>query len=111
MTRLALCQGARLETMMGLAGLGDLVLTCTGALSRNRRVGFELGRGTAIDEITSSMRGVAEGIKTTAAVHNLAMRLGVEMPITEQVRAVVYDNKTADTAVSELMARPLRDEA
>jgi len=111
MTRLALRQGARLETMMGLAGLGDLVLTCTGALSRNRRVGFELGKGTPIDKITSSMRGVAEGIKTTAAVHNLAMRLGVEMPITEQVRAVLYDNKSAKDAASELMARPLRDEA
>jgi len=111
MSRLALRQGARLETMMGLAGLGDLVLTCTGALSRNRRVGFELGKGTAIDEITSSMRGVAEGIKTTAAVHKLGTRLGVEMPITEQVQAVLYDHKAAGDAASELMARPLRDEA
>jgi glycerol-3-phosphate dehydrogenase (NAD(P)+) len=111
MTRLAVRQGGKLETMMGLAGLGDLVLTCTGGLSRNRSVGYELGKGLALDDITREMRGVAEGVKTTLAIHNLASRLGVEMPITSQVKAVLYDGKSVAEAASELMARPLRDEA
>jgi len=110
MTRLALRQGGKLETMMGLAGLGDLVLTCTGGLSRNRHVGFELGKGRSLDEITTEMAGIAEGVKTTLAVHNLASRLGVEMPITNQVKAVLYDGKSANEAARELMARPLREE-
>ena len=110
MSRLALREGARLETMMGLAGLGDLVLTCTGGLSRNRHVGYELGKGRSAAEITREMSGVAEGVKTTLAVHNLASRLGVEMPITSQVRAVIYEGKSATAAASELMSRPLRAE-
>lgn len=110
MTRLAVQQGGKLETMMGLAGLGDLVLTCTGGLSRNRRVGYELGKGRRLDDITAEMNGVAEGIKTTLAIHNLASKLGVEMPITSQVKAVLYDGKSVNDAASELMARPLRDE-
>ena len=110
MARFALAQGARMETMMGLAGLGDLVLTCTGGLSRNRRVGQELGRGRALDEIVGEMREVAEGVKTTRAVHNLAQKLNVEMPITGEVHAVLYEGKRPADAAHELMVRPLRGE-
>jgi glycerol-3-phosphate dehydrogenase (NAD(P)+) len=109
-SRLALREGARMETMMGLAGLGDLVLTCTGGLSRNRYVGQELGKGHTLAEITSGMNEVAEGVKTTPAVRRLAARLGVEMPIADQVHAVLYEGKSAREAVTELMTRPLRDE-
>ncbi len=110
MTRLALAEGARLETLMGLAGLGDLVLTCTGALSRNRRVGHELGRGRQLDEVLEGMREVAEGVRTTRALMLLARRRGVELPITEEVNAVLYENKSARAAVESLMTRPLKDE-
>ena len=110
MSRLALREGAKIETMMGLAGLGDLVLTCTGALSRNRFVGHELGKGRTLDQITKEMNGVAEGVKTTMAVSRLAARLGVEMPITNQVEAVLYAGKNVSEAATELMARPLRNE-
>ncbi|MGH7865323.1 MAG: NAD(P)H-dependent glycerol-3-phosphate dehydrogenase, partial [Candidatus Binataceae bacterium] len=82
MTRLALAQGARAETMAGLAGLGDLVLTCTGELSRNRHVGVELGRGRRLAEVLGEMREVAEGVKTTSSIYELGRRLGIEMPIT-----------------------------
>jgi len=108
--RLALRQGALLETLMGLAGLGDLVLTCTGNLSRNRYVGQELGRGRTLEEIVSGMREVAEGVKTTLAVHRLAQKLNVEMPITNEVHAVLYEGKKAEDAAGELMLRPLRGE-
>jgi glycerol-3-phosphate dehydrogenase (NAD(P)+) len=111
MTRLALHEGAKLETMMGLAGLGDLVLTCTGSLSRNRFVGEQLGSGRSLKEITAGMHEVAEGINTTRAVKKLADRLGVEMPITNEVHAVLYEGKPALAAASELMRRPLRVEA
>jgi glycerol-3-phosphate dehydrogenase (NAD(P)+) len=110
MTRLALAEGGRLETLMGLAGLGDLVLTCTGGLSRNRRVGEELGRGRALGDVLSGMREVAEGVRTARAVRLLAARRGVEMPITEEVCAVLYDGKPARAAVESLMARPLKGE-
>jgi glycerol-3-phosphate dehydrogenase (NAD(P)+) len=110
MSRLALCEGARMETMMGLAGLGDLVLTCTGSLSRNRYVGQELGKGRNLAEITNGMNEVAEGVKTTPAVRRLAARLGVQMPIADQVHAVLYEGKGAREAATELMTRPLRDE-
>jgi glycerol-3-phosphate dehydrogenase (NAD(P)+) len=108
--RFALAQGARMETLMGLAGMGDLVLTCTGNLSRNRYVGQELGKGRALPDIISGMREVAEGVKTTRAVRLLAERLNVEMPITSEVHAVLYEGKRARDAASELMTRPLRDE-
>ncbi|MGI8836414.1 MAG: NAD(P)H-dependent glycerol-3-phosphate dehydrogenase [Pyrinomonadaceae bacterium] len=111
MTRLALREGAKLETMMGLAGLGDLVLTCTGSLSRNRFVGQELGKGSGLKEITAGLNEVAEGINTTRAVKQLAARLGVEMPITNEVHAVLYEGKPVNAAVTELMQRPLRVEA
>jgi glycerol-3-phosphate dehydrogenase (NAD(P)+) len=110
MSRLALAQGARLETMMGLAGLGDLVLTCTGSLSRNRFVGQELGRGRPLVAIVGGMKEVAEGVKTTRAVKQLAEHLSVEMPITNEVHAVLYEGKTAREAAEELMTRPLRVE-
>ncbi|HEX8499639.1 MAG TPA: NAD(P)H-dependent glycerol-3-phosphate dehydrogenase [Pyrinomonadaceae bacterium] len=111
MTRLALAEGGRLETLTGLAGLGDLVLTCTGGLSRNRRVGEELGRGRALADVLAGMREVAEGVRTTRAIRLLAARRGVEMPITEEVHAVLYENKPARAAVESLMARPLKEEA
>jgi glycerol-3-phosphate dehydrogenase (NAD(P)+) len=110
MTRLALAEGGRLETLMGLAGLGDLVLTCTGGLSRNRFVGQELGRGRTLEEVLAGMREVAEGVRTTRAIHLLAARRGVEMPITEEVHAVLYDGKSARAAVESLIARPLKEE-
>jgi glycerol-3-phosphate dehydrogenase (NAD(P)+) len=110
MARFALAQGARMETMMGLAGMGDLVLTCTGELSRNRFVGQELGRGKPLQEIVSGMREVAEGVKTTLAVHRLALKFKVEMPITSEVHAVLYEGKRAEDAAGELMLRPLRGE-
>jgi glycerol-3-phosphate dehydrogenase (NAD(P)+) len=110
MTRLALAQGARTETLMGLAGLGDLVLTCTGDLSRNRYVGQELGRGRKLEEVLAGMREVAEGVKTARAAWLLAERLGVEMPITREVHAVLYEGKSARAAADELMSRPLKGE-
>jgi glycerol-3-phosphate dehydrogenase (NAD(P)+) len=110
MTRLALKEGAKLETLMGLAGLGDLVLTCTGSLSRNRYVGQELGKGRGLEEITSGMKEVAEGVKTTQALKRLATRLAVEMPITSQVHAVLYEGETVQVAATNLMNRPLKEE-
>ena len=111
MTRLALKEGAKLETLMGLAGLGDLVLTCTGSLSRNRYVGQELGKGRGLEEITSGMKEIAEGVKTTQALKRLATRLGVEMPITSEVHAVLYEGETVQVAAAKLMNRPLREES
>ncbi|MDT7542290.1 MAG: glycerol-3-phosphate dehydrogenase [Acidobacteriota bacterium] len=110
MTRFATRQGARVETLAGLAGLGDLVLTCTGSLSRNRFVGQELGRGRTLEEITGGMREVAEGVRTTRAVKLIANRIGIEMPITEQVNAVLYEGQSARDAAHELMRRPLKGE-
>ncbi|HZT57298.1 MAG TPA: NAD(P)H-dependent glycerol-3-phosphate dehydrogenase [Pyrinomonadaceae bacterium] len=110
MTRLALAEGARVETLAGLAGLGDLVLTCTGGLSRNRHVGEELGRGRKLDEVLAGMNEVAEGVRTTRAIKLLASRRGVEMPITNEVHAVLYEGKAARDAVESLMSRPLKDE-
>ena len=109
-TRLARREGAQIETLMGLAGLGDLVLTCTGTLSRNRYVGEELGKGKTLAEIMAGMHEVAEGINTARAVKKLADRAGLEMPITNEVNAVLYDGKPARDAVAELMTRPLREE-
>ena len=109
-TRLARREGAQVETLMGLAGLGDLVLTCTGSLSRNRFVGEELGKGRTLEEITAELNEVAEGINTARAVKKLADRAGLEMPITNEVNAVLYEGKPARDAVAELMSRPLREE-
>ena len=110
MSRLALAQGARPETLGGLAGLGDLVLTCTGALSRNRHVGIELGRGQALVDILSSTRMVAEGVDTTAALLELAAPSQIELPITEQVDAILHGGKSPKEAIREIMERPQRRE-
>ena len=111
MTRLAVACGGRRQTISGLSGIGDLVLTCTGTLSRNRSVGIELGRGRQLDEILSGMGGkVAEGVRSTSAALGLAARYGVEMPITEQVDAILHHNRKASDAIRELMSRPGRDE-
>jgi glycerol-3-phosphate dehydrogenase (NAD(P)+) len=110
-TRLAVACGGRRQTMAGLAGVGDLVLTCTGALSRNRSVGIELGRGRALPDILAGMNGkVAEGIHSTAAALGLAARYGVEMPITQQMDAILHHGKSPRDAIRELMSRPGRDE-
>ncbi len=110
-TRLALRCGGRAETLAGLAGVGDLVLTCTGTLSRNRYVGVELGRGRALPEIVASLHGkVAEGIRATDAALRLAKRAGVSMPIAEQVQAVLHGRSSAAEAVQTLMARPGTEE-
>jgi glycerol-3-phosphate dehydrogenase (NAD(P)+) len=111
MTRLVTACGGRAETMAGLAGLGDLVLTCTGALSRNRSVGFELGRGRKLPEIIAGMHGmVAEGVFTTTAAVQLAKMHGVEMPITEQIHAILNEGKTPKGAIRELMTRSSKSE-
>jgi glycerol-3-phosphate dehydrogenase (NAD(P)+) len=109
-TRLATQQGGRLETLMGLAGLGDLVLTCTGTLSRNRFVGQELGKGRRLVDICAGMKEIAEGVRTAAAVKQLSARFGVEMPIVDEVYSVLYEHKPAPVAVHTLMTRPLRGE-
>jgi glycerol-3-phosphate dehydrogenase (NAD(P)+) len=110
-TRLAVACGGRRETMAGLAGLGDLVLTCTGELSRNRRVGIELGKGRRLGDILEGMGGkVAEGVLTTRAALGLANERGIEMPITAQVDAILHRGKSPREAVAELMRRPGRDE-
>lgn len=111
MMRLGTTLGARPETLAGLAGMGDLVLTCTGDLSRNRFVGVELARGKKLDEILASMRMVAEGIGTTAAARSLARKTGVEMPITEQMFAVLHKGKSPKDALRELMERRLKSES
>ena len=99
------------QTLAGLSGIGDLVLTCTGSLSRNRSVGIELGRGRKLDDILAGMGGkVAEGVRSTAAALGLAARYGVEMPITEQVDAILHHNRKPSDAIRELMSRPGRDE-
>ena len=109
-SRLACACGAKRETLAGLAGMGDLVLTCTGDLSRNRAVGVELGRGRKLPEIVGSMRMVAEGVKTTYATVALARRLKVEMPITTQVHRVLEGQVNPREAIRELMERTLKDE-
>lgn len=110
-TRLALACGGRTQTLAGLSGLGDLVLTCTGSLSRNRTVGTELGRGRALPDILAGLNGkVAEGVRSTTAALGLAARYGVEMPITEQMEAILHRGKSPREAIRELMARPGRDE-
>jgi len=110
MSRLGIALGGKMETMSGLAGMGDLVLTCTGALIRNRSVGVELGKGRKLEEIIGSMRMVAEGVPTTAAARTLASRMGIEMPITQQMHAVLYEGRAPGDAIRELMERRLKGE-
>ncbi len=110
-TRLAVACGGRRQTLAGLSGLGDLVLTCTGSLSRNRMVGIELGKGRQLAAILEGMNGkVAEGVVSTAAALGLAARYGVEMPITEQMDAILHRGKSPKVAIHELMTRPGKDE-
>jgi glycerol-3-phosphate dehydrogenase (NAD(P)+) len=110
MSRLACAEGSRRDTLAGLSGLGDLVLTCTGDLSRNRRVGIELGRGRALNDILSHMKMVAEGVRTTGAALALGARHGVELPLAAQMSAVLEGRTTAREAVEVLMLRPQRSE-
>jgi glycerol-3-phosphate dehydrogenase (NAD(P)+) len=110
MNRLGQAMGAEAATFAGLAGMGDLVLTCTGDLSRNRTVGFKLGQGQRLADILAEMRMVAEGVKSAESVYNLAQKLGVEMPIVEQTYRILHRDKPAREAVTELMARALKAE-
>jgi len=110
MSRLGEAMGAQAKTFMGLSGLGDLVLTCTGDLSRNRQVGLKLGQGQSLSRILEGMTMVAEGVKTTEAVYQLSRRLAVEMPITEQVYAMLYQGQNPADSVRELMLRELKEE-
>ena len=109
-TRLGIACGGQPRTFAGLAGLGDLVLTCTGGLSRNRRTGLELAAGKSLAEITGETHMVAEGIRSSIAVARLAAQKGVEMPITQQMVAVMHQGKDARKAVGELMTRELKAE-
>ncbi len=110
-TRLVLAHGGEAETLRGLAGLGDLVLTCTGGLSRNRRTGLELARGRSLDEILAGTTEIAEGVRNSRVVQRLADEVGIEMPITTQMVAVLHEGKSARLAVHELMTRDLKREA
>jgi glycerol-3-phosphate dehydrogenase (NAD(P)+) len=110
-TRLAVACGGRRDTLAGLSGVGDLVLTCTGGLSRNRAVGIELGKGRKLNDILAGLNGkVAEGVRSTTAALGLAARYGVEMPITEQMAAILHQDKAPKDAIRELMSRPGRNE-
>lgn len=110
MGKLGSKMGADPKTFMGLSGLGDLVLTCTGELSRNRQVGKRLAQGQTLMDILAETKGVAEGVKTTQAVYTLARKLKVELPITTQVHAILYENKDPAQAVRDLMTRALKEE-
>jgi glycerol-3-phosphate dehydrogenase (NAD(P)+) len=110
MSRLGTSRGARLETFAGLAGLGDLVLTCTGALSRNRAVGVEIGKGRTLEEVQSGRDTVAEGILNTQSAHALAQRQGIEMPIVAAVHRVLFEGQSPREAIGDLMTRDLRAE-
>lgn len=109
-TRLGVRLGANPLTLAGLAGMGDLVLTCTGSLSRNRTVGEKLGQGKTMQQILDEMNMVAEGVKTSRSVYNLARKMGVDMPICEQVYLCVHEGKNTQQAVHELMTRDLKHE-
>jgi len=110
-TRLAVACGGRRETLAGLSGVGDLVLTCTGSLSRNRTVGQQLGQGRSLPDILDSLGGkVAEGVRTTRAARGLARRHNIEMPITEQMELILDEGKDPREAIKALMLRPGRDE-
>jgi glycerol-3-phosphate dehydrogenase (NAD(P)+) len=110
-SRLATAMGARPDTLAGLSGLGDLVLTCTGQQSRNRQAGIELGRGRSLEDVLRGQRMVAEGLRTAQAALELGARHGVELPITEQMQAVIDGRRTPQAALAELMLRPQKLEA
>ncbi len=109
-TRLSVAMGANPMTMMGLAGMGDLVLTCTGNLSRNRRVGLALGQGRTLDDILAELGEVAEGVTTASSAWKLSQKMGVEMPITAQIHALLYEGKPVHRALGDLMRRERRAE-
>ena len=109
-TRLGTTLGGNIETFMGLTGMGDLILTCTGDLSRNRRVGLGLAQGKALDTIVTELGHVAEGVPCAKAVRDLAARLGVDMPITNAVAAVLFDGQQPQDMVARMLARDPRDE-
>src|SRR5213078_2326488 len=111
MTKLGVALGGRLETFAGLAGMGDLVLTCTGSLSRNRSLGVALGQGKQLEAILSETRTVAEGVKTTKAVHEIATRQLIDMPIAAEMYRVLYENEAPRDAIQRLMSRSLKAEA
>lgn len=108
--RVATAKGGSPMTLAGLAGLGDLVLTCTGELSRNRTVGFEMGKGRTLEDVLAGLGHVAEGVRTAKSAHDLAAKLDVEMPITDEVYRVLYEKKSPKQAVMDLMTRELRPE-
>jgi glycerol-3-phosphate dehydrogenase (NAD(P)+) len=110
MVRLARAKGGRAETLMGLSGLGDLTLTCTGLQSRNHSLGVALGEGKSLDEILGARRSIAEGVASAAAVADLAGRLGIEMPIVAAVAAILHRGAAIDTTIDALLARPFRSE-
>lgn len=110
MTRLGIAMGAEPATFAGLSGLGDLVLTCTGELSRNRTVGFRLGKGEKLKDILSSMKMIAEGVKTTKAVYALSKRYDIEMPIPNEVYYILYEDKDVKASARDLMNRDLGEE-
>ena len=109
-TRLACAAGGRRETLAGLSGLGDLVLTCTGRLSRNRHVGIELAKGRTLAEILTGMRMIAEGVRTTGAALDLGARYSVELPIATQMAELLAGRTDVHTAIAALMLRPQRAE-
>ncbi|MFN3534295.1 MAG: NAD(P)H-dependent glycerol-3-phosphate dehydrogenase [Desulfatiglandales bacterium] len=109
-TRLGLKLGAQPKTFAGLAGLGDLILTCTSDLSRNRTFGYKIGLGMSVKEITESTQMVAEGLRTTKSAFELSMMMGIEMPITEQVYKILYEGKPPMEAAKEVMTRSLKEE-
>jgi glycerol-3-phosphate dehydrogenase (NAD(P)+) len=109
-TRIAVTRGADMATLAGLAGMGDLVLTCTGSLSRNRQVGLELGRGKSLTEILAGMKMVAEGVKTTLSAFQLSRKIDVEAPVTEQMYEILYNEKDPQKAFTDLMLRTLKAE-
>ncbi|MBC7172606.1 MAG: NAD(P)-dependent glycerol-3-phosphate dehydrogenase, partial [Polyangiaceae bacterium] len=109
-SRLAIELGAHPLTLAGLGGMGDLVLTCTGDLSRNRRVGMELGRGRSLEDILGETSMVAEGVRTAKSAYELAVREGIDMPITREVYSMLYEGKPPAEVVATLMGRPLRAE-
>jgi glycerol-3-phosphate dehydrogenase (NAD(P)+) len=109
-TRLAVKLGANPLTLSGLAGMGDLVLTCTGNLSRNRHVGIEIGKGRKASEIIAEMDQIAEGVRTARSAYDLSLREGVDMPITTEVFRMVHEDKPAKQAIRDLMSRDLKRE-
>jgi glycerol-3-phosphate dehydrogenase (NAD(P)+) len=111
LTRLAVAEGGKAETMSGLAGLGDLVLTCTGDLSRNRQVGLKLAAGLELGRILDSTPMVAEGVTTTSVALKLAARHGVDLPIAAEMHAVLSQGRSPEEAIRRLMSRALRNEA